>query len=476
MSECPRCGRPDHRERDFCACGEYLGFRADDATRAETTAPPAGAGAEEMVSPPRLDMTFVGDAPDRLSVEPGAAASMHVRIRNQGEVTEHFDVVVNGIPTEWWAATPPRVRLNPWGKGHPCEQDVVITLRPPRSPEATARDWPLRIEARRVRFVGEHGADGHAELQAVMTIEPFSELTVALRGDRGRPVLRRGVHTLEITHRGNRPVACDVRTEQVDPDLSVRAPAEAMRLDASGQARVAVPVRLRRFRWFGTPVRRPFAMTVRERDGGAHRVDGAQVQRALIPVSPSATGALVAVLAAAGAAAVPALLEAGSKAAATQSAVTPAPQPTETPSTAPTPEPEPEPGPTETPTPEPTPSPTPTATPTPTPEPEPEPIPSVTAEEAEEWALTQATYDPDAGAEVLACERQDDLEWVCDVQVGYFAGNEDSESFSPGELLTCNAGVAAWRTGDDPPYYEAFGSELVRTDCPADVTAGLEGR
>jgi hypothetical protein len=73
--------------------------------------------------------------------------------------------------------TPAKVYLVPFGSApQGYEQEVEVRFHPPRSPEAEARPWPLRV----VAVSGAHGAEA-ASAQAILNITPFHELESELR-------------------------------------------------------------------------------------------------------------------------------------------------------------------------------------------------------------------------------------------------------------------------------------------------------
>src|ERR671930_336579 len=104
------------------------------------------------------------------------------------------------MPAEWWTITPGTVYLVPYGApGGEYEQEVEIRLPPPRSPEAEARPWSLRVVAKS----RAHGVQaGTATITA--TIAPYQEFETELRPEyaRGR---RRGNFAIAVRNRANAP-------------------------------------------------------------------------------------------------------------------------------------------------------------------------------------------------------------------------------------------------------------------------------
>src|SRR3954452_2934719 len=82
-----------------------------------------------------------------LRLTPGEPLSVRVKVRNQLEVTDTFQVTVDGLPPEWWSVAPARLHLNPYGTSGAYEDEVTVTLRLPRTSAARAGNWRIRFVA-----------------------------------------------------------------------------------------------------------------------------------------------------------------------------------------------------------------------------------------------------------------------------------------------------------------------------------------
>ena len=135
--ECPKCATVAIN-RDFCSCGEYLGW--------ELTTVDAGQGPAEYRAPtppaPRASTLLTLRDPAReaddagadvaVTVAPGETVTALATVRNQGEIVDTYDVRVEGLPDAWWTITTPTVFLNPWGTSGDYEQELQVRLHPPR--------------------------------------------------------------------------------------------------------------------------------------------------------------------------------------------------------------------------------------------------------------------------------------------------------------------------------------------------------
>src|SRR4051795_12092225 len=81
------------------------------------------------------------------AVEPGQRARVLALVRNQSGIVDNYDLRVEGMPDDWWSIFPSTVYLVPFGAGGTYEQEVEVHLHPPRTPQAEARVWDLKVVA-----------------------------------------------------------------------------------------------------------------------------------------------------------------------------------------------------------------------------------------------------------------------------------------------------------------------------------------
>src|SRR5262249_56515661 len=80
-------------------------------------------------------------------VEPGQRERVLALVRNQSGIVDNYDLRVEGMPDDWWSIYPGTVYLVPFGSGGTYEQEVEVHLHPPKSPQAEAKVWDLRVVA-----------------------------------------------------------------------------------------------------------------------------------------------------------------------------------------------------------------------------------------------------------------------------------------------------------------------------------------
>ncbi len=177
-------------------------------------------------------------------------------VRNQSGIVDNYDLHVEGLPDGWWTISPPTVYLVPYGAaGGEYEQEVMISLHPPRAAEAEARTWPIRIVA-----VSKATQMPAGQATAALDITPYHELEAEMRPERatGR---RRAQFAIAVRNRANAPV--DVQLNAVDPDNAMRFSFQKPRFTVepsrrNGSAIMVIPPKPA---WFGRPVQRRFEIT-----------------------------------------------------------------------------------------------------------------------------------------------------------------------------------------------------------------------
>jgi beta-lactam-binding protein with PASTA domain len=240
----PRCKRENPDESDWCGvCGEYLRWEPTvvhrvvpgPAATPEEQAP-AGSGEQATEAPPLTGevLPVVRQAPlptaqqprlpDPVSltlhgadgellppgvhvlVEPGQRMNVWARVRNQSGIVDSYEVRVDGIPAEWWTVSPKTVYLVPYGAASGNYEDKVeIAFHPPRTPDAEARDWPVRV----VAFSRSHATET-SKVSAVVQIGGYVEIDAEVRPARASGRMSAG-YRLVVANRANAPVtvACD---------------------------------------------------------------------------------------------------------------------------------------------------------------------------------------------------------------------------------------------------------------------------
>ena len=228
---------PDVEAEDEQECDEVAGAAPDDV--------PAPVG--EVIPHAPVQIALVrGEEGAELTVAPGGEVETQVRVRNDGDNTALFELRVEGIPSTWWTADPPRLHLNPRHSAEASEAVAVIRFAPPRSAEASAGRRVAAIHATQ-RDSGSAPAD--ESVVVGLTILPYGQLTARVRPD-DVAGFRRGRFAVEVENQGN---------DALDADLEMRDRRDACtfrhehrtRIAPGERQRVETEVRARRLRWFG---------------------------------------------------------------------------------------------------------------------------------------------------------------------------------------------------------------------------------
>jgi beta-lactam-binding protein with PASTA domain/Tol biopolymer transport system component len=189
-------------------------------------------------------------------VEAGGTTTMIALVRNQSGIVDNYDLHVEGLPEGWWTISPQTVYLVPYGAaGGEYEQEVVISLHPPRTAEAEARTWPIRIVA-----VSKANAAPAGGATAALEITPYHELEAEMRPER-MSARRRAQFAIAVRNRANAPV--DVMLAGVDPDNEMRFSFQKPRFTVAPGRRngSAIMVFPPKPAWIGRPVQRRFEIT-----------------------------------------------------------------------------------------------------------------------------------------------------------------------------------------------------------------------
>ena len=210
--------------------------------------------------------------PSELSVMPGAEAQCRLKVRNSGQVVDQFTFEPLGDAAGWITVEPEVVRLFPNG-----EETVTVRIAPPRSPNVRAGDVPMAV-----RVISGEDPAGSVVEEAILTIEPFTDVTAELlpRTSKGR---RRAKHELAVDNRGNQPLNAEIVAfdEAEALDLEVSQPGLVAEPGTANFSDVKVKAR-KRF-WRGTNKTQPFQVEVRPEGLAPLVLDGTMVQEPMLP-------------------------------------------------------------------------------------------------------------------------------------------------------------------------------------------------
>ena len=147
------------------------------------------------------------------TVEPGERGRVLALIRNQSGIVDNYDLRVEGIPDDWWSIFPGTVYLVPFGAGGTYEQEVEVHLHPPRTPEAEARLWELKVvaDSKASRIVAASAA-------LHLHIGAYEDTATALRPQRRRG-RRKATYDVHVVNKANAPVLVALDGEDPDGEL-----------------------------------------------------------------------------------------------------------------------------------------------------------------------------------------------------------------------------------------------------------------
>jgi hypothetical protein len=210
--------------------------------------------------------------PAELQVEPGAEASLVVRVRNRGTIVDRFDVAVVGPMAPWASVDPPALRLFP-----DQESEARVAFRPPRASTPGADTYPFGIAVR----AASDPADSVVE-EGRISVAPFVELAAEIVPQTSRGS-RSGSHDINVLNRGN--AVAEVAVRASDPDrlltFDVRPPRMGLKPADSGSIRTIA--RPKDTFLLGSPKRVPFFVHVDEPAAGSQQISATLEQRPIIP-------------------------------------------------------------------------------------------------------------------------------------------------------------------------------------------------
>lgn len=285
---CPSCGQRNEQGAQFCvnpACGVYLGWEKQSHTGTlygmpvvtGHTDPPQGSAGGDQRAGVRANL-----AEQSVRVTPGDTASTTVTVHNTGTRVEGLAVTVGGPAAVWTVVEPGELSVYP-------EQSTTVTLRftPPRS-----AGTPAGPAGYTVRLASTINPGLAATVSGIAVVAPYHDVAAELVPPSASG---RGTTTQQIVLRNGGNVVEQIQLAAADDEgaLTVRVATPAVDLPPG---RIDVPMTVRaRPRWFGRSRTVPVRATVTTANSGTPpiRLEGT---RQLVPVFPSWTPALAAVL------------------------------------------------------------------------------------------------------------------------------------------------------------------------------------
>jgi len=217
--------------------------------------------------------------PTELSVDPGAEASLLVRVRNRGTIVDRFDIAVVGPTAAWATVDQPSLRLFPDKEG-----EARVWFRPPRAADPAADTYPCGISVR-----AASDANASTVEEGRVTVAPFVQLTTQIvpQTSRGSRV---GSHDVTVHNVGNAVAEVSVKASDPDALMTFELTPERSGLRPDAKATIRARAKPKQTFLFGSPKRLPFSIDVAEPTAGSYPVLATMEQRAIVPswVKPAA--------------------------------------------------------------------------------------------------------------------------------------------------------------------------------------------
>jgi serine/threonine protein kinase len=205
-----------------------------------------------------------------LAVAPGSSTTASLIVLNQGSVVDHFQTSVRGIPPNWVPALPPPVRLMPG-----AQQEVSITIQPPRTSQSRAGRYPLTIQV-----ASQDAPTEVAEVRRSLTVGAYFQFTSGLQPQQvraGSPA------QVRVQNEGNTQETYSLNWQDRANELLFEPP-EARLTVREGQSAAAefraVP---RRQRWIGGKKAHAYTVQVGPGPQQMQALAGEVVSKGLIP-------------------------------------------------------------------------------------------------------------------------------------------------------------------------------------------------
>ncbi|MFF1380912.1 hydrolase [Streptomyces sp. NPDC058308] len=210
--------------------------------------------------------------PASATVDPGTTTTVHLRVRNTGDIVDEYRFEPVGDLAPWATAEPAVLRLYPGTTG-----TVELTFAPPRTPDALAGPHPYAV---RITPAEHRGAvvvaEGH------LTVTPFTEV----RAELVPPTVKgwfRGRPQLAVDNIGNTPVTASLSGNDTGDQLAYDLQPGNVQIAPGRAAFVKATLRPRQITWFGSKKEQPYALAVRRSGSEPVNVDGVFVQRGVFP-------------------------------------------------------------------------------------------------------------------------------------------------------------------------------------------------
>lgn len=172
-------------------------------------------------------------AADTLIAEPGETTPLNLEIANQSDLTDQYELSIEGLDPEWTAVPVPSFAVS----AHDLQGQKVF-FKPPRTSESLAGNYPFVIRVRSLE-------SGEVRLtQGVLHIKPYHSVSMELLPKKGvyGPWRRTNVFRATIINLGNSEQTLQLFGSDPEDALTYGLPSEQVTIAPGQQREVGVAV------------------------------------------------------------------------------------------------------------------------------------------------------------------------------------------------------------------------------------------
>ncbi|GAA4525434.1 hypothetical protein GCM10023192_06060 [Amycolatopsis samaneae] len=187
-------------------------------------------------------------------VVPGETGTITVTVFNRTDIVEAYTFEVLGALAPWATVEPARISLYPGTSG-----DVVVSLRPPRSPEVPVGQVPVGA-----RVLPAERPEDTVVLEETVVVAPYLDADAELlpQAKAGR---RKARYAVRLDNRGNDAAALTVDGVAGSDELALITRPDLLTLPPGQSTESELTVRAHKLMWFGKPATKPFQVRVNRR-------------------------------------------------------------------------------------------------------------------------------------------------------------------------------------------------------------------
>ena len=207
-----------------------------------------------------------------LRVEPGGEVAIEVRVRNDGNIVDRFELAVHGAPSAWSEAIPNELRLMPG-----TSLAARVFLRPPRSGGPSAGPLAFIIQA-----TSDVQPADMARVSAVVDILPVRDFKAWIVPETSHGT-HRALYELMAQSLGNAPLELEITGAEVDAEAELNIQPAQVTLAPGETVPVRVKAMARKPFWLGPSQRRQLRLRLTAPQAPPSTVSATFVQVPRIP-------------------------------------------------------------------------------------------------------------------------------------------------------------------------------------------------